>query len=176
MRHLLWTILLASGLVWGQAHLSENESQHRPDPTAVLPLPSAQDFSNDAKMVRDRGLPMMLAVVTRECGYCTLLKNEFIRPMIISGDYVDKVIIRTLDISRDDDVTDFNGAAISPEDFASNRGVIVTPTVLFLDDKGKELQPRMIGINTIDYYGAYLDEAIDKSRAVLRSRPGIARK
>lgn len=175
MRHLMWTILLASGLLWGQSHGLESESQDAPNPTAP-PIPQAQDFTADAKMVRDRGLPMMVVVVTRECGYCTLLKKEFIRPMIISGDYVDKVIIRALDISRDDDVTDFNGTAISPEDFASNRGVIVTPTVLFLDDNGKELQPRMIGINTIEFYGIYLDEAIDKSRAVLRSRPGIVLK
>lgn len=166
---------MVSGLAWAQSPVFDSEAEDNPDST-TSPLPQAQDFTDDAKMVRDRGLPLMVVMVAEGCAYCTLLKDEFIRPMLISGDYEDKVIIRTLDITRIDDVVDFDGKAISTETFADNKGVIVTPTVLFLDDAGKELQPRMIGINSLDYYGAYLDEAIDKSRAQLRSRADIALK
>ena len=30
------------------------------------------------------------------CGYCTIIKEEFLKPMLLSGDYVDKVLIRKL--------------------------------------------------------------------------------
>ena len=48
-------------------------------------------------------------------------------------------------------------------------------TVLFLDDRGRELTKPMIGINTVEFYGYYLDAAIDTARQHLPARqpPGI---
>ena len=36
-------------------------------------------------------------------------------------------------------------------------------TLLFLNDKGEEVAERILGYNTPEFYGAYLDKAIDKA-------------
>jgi hypothetical protein len=56
---------------------------------------------------------------------------------------------------------DFDGQSVAPDALASRYRTRLTPTVLFLDDRGRELTERIIGINTVDFYGYYLDAAID---------------
>gem|GEM_PF-2112845 len=124
----------------------------------------------DAQLSRKHNLPIMLIFRADSCAYCVLLEEEIVKPMIRSKEYVDKVIIRTVSIDSSDPIRDFNNESVDVDDFADDNGIFVTPTIKFFDDKGKELAPRMIGINTIDFYGWYLDQAIDNSLAMLRSR------
>jgi thiol-disulfide isomerase/thioredoxin len=165
IRQFLWLLLLGSSLA-----VAESPGTGSP----AVKIPYASDFSRDAQLARERHLPIMVVVVADHCPYCTLLEEEFIRPMLISGDYDNKVIIRTVDINRGSTLVNFDGSSIEPEVFAAKRGVFVTPTLLFLGPDGKELVKRMIGINTVEMYGFYLDEAIDNSRARLRSRSSLA--
>jgi hypothetical protein len=44
--------------------------------------------------------------------------------------------------------------------FARRYGTEVTPTLLFLEGKGRELADRIVRISNIEYYGFYLDKAI----------------
>ena len=46
---------------------------------------------------------------TDECPYCKLLKEDFLIPMLISGDYTDKVILREAHIAAGAIITDFSG-------------------------------------------------------------------
>jgi hypothetical protein len=41
-------------------------------------------------------------------------------------------------------------------------GVYLTPTLVFLDGDGNEVSERIIGINTLEMYGGYVDEAINQ--------------
>ena len=60
------------------------------------------------------------------------------------------------------------GAAASGADLADRLGVRVTPTVVFLGPRG-ELADRLVGYSSRDFYGAYLDERIERARAALRA-------
>ena len=60
------------------------------------------------------------------------------------------------------------GAAASGADLADRLGVRVTPTVVFLRPRG-ELADRLVGYSSRDFYGAYLDERIERARAALRA-------
>ena len=40
----------------------------------------------------------------------------------------------------------------------------MTPTLLFLDPDGTEIVPRIVGVNTVEMFGFYLDRAIDAAR------------
>ncbi len=114
-------------------------------------------------------LPILLAFVAADCGYCRVLEDEFLRPMMISGDYEgERVLIRTLHIDSYAQLADFAGARAGASEIASRYGVFVTPTLLFLDGGGRELAERMVGINTVDYFGAYLDRGIERSLKRLR--------
>ena len=60
--------------------------------------------------------------------------------------------------------------AAAPDELARRYGARLTPTVLFLDGRGRELTKPMIGINTVEFYGYYLDAAIDTARQHLPAR------
>lgn len=142
-------------------------------PGEVLPevhIPVSNSLAADARLAKDRALPIMVLFVASDCPYCVLLEEEFIKPMLRSGEYGNKVIIRQLDISTGADLEDFSGLQVSPASIANRHQVYVTPTILFLDANGKELVPRMIGINTIEFYGGYLDNAIDQALEIMRQR------
>ena len=52
------------------------------------------DLASDAQAARERNLPILMMFSMDGCGYCELVEQDFLRPMLISGDYRDKVIIR----------------------------------------------------------------------------------
>lgn len=160
-------ILMATLLIVAPARSDEDD----PDvsPAARVQVPQTTDLTREGALSRKRRLPIMLVFSADYCHYCRLLEEEFLKPMLISGDYDDKVIIRVVDISGLDEIRDFNGALVSADTFATGQGVFVTPTVKFLDDRGRDLVPKMVGITTIDFYGWYLDEAIESSLARLRA-------
>ena len=88
--------------------------------------------------------------------------------MLISGDYEDRVLIRELMIDEAADIIDFTGRPVDARAVFTRYLLYVTPSVLIMDGQGEELAERQIGINTVDYYGYYLDEAIGQALAILR--------
>jgi thioredoxin-related protein len=132
-----------------------------------IDVPIARDLHADAALMRTARVPLLLIVSQSYCNYCQLLKKEIIKPMLVSGRYTDKVIIRELLIDSDESIRDFTGATVIAHDLAQRYREWLTPTVLLLDTKGNELVTRIRGINNVDYYGYYLDKAIDQARSVL---------
>ena len=125
------------------------------------------DFAALGDRARAGRMPIVLVVSRAECPYCELLKREILQPMLISGDYDGRVLIRELLIDSELPVRDFDGRAVVPDALAERYRARLTPTVLFLDNRGRELTERIIGINTVDFYGYYLDAAIDAAGAHL---------
>ena len=126
------------------------------------------DLRVEAKLSEAKGVPILLMIAADHCPYCSLVEEDVIKPMIISGDYVNKVLIRKLDLDTQGDVVDFDGVKIDSSELANRYDIDVTPTVLFLDGSGRQVARRMVGVSTIDYYGYYLDEAIDKALGKLQ--------
>jgi thioredoxin-related protein len=118
---------------------------------------------------RQARLPILLVVSQSDCPYCELLSREILRPMILSGEYEQRVLIRELSIDRGADVRDFDGALVAPGLLAERYGAKLTPTLLFLDDRGTQIAGRIRGINTVEFFGYYLDRAIDEALAHVRS-------
>lgn len=121
-----------------------------------------------AKLARDKQLPILVMFAQDDCLYCELVREDFLNPMLQSGEYDDKVIIRQLHIDSFDEVRNFNGKMIDVEELDVNYGAYLTPTVVFLDPNGYELSPRIIGVVNEYFYGEQLDAAIDNSLTKLR--------
>ena len=130
------------------------------------------DLGADGKLATARQLPIMLVFTASDCSYCDLLERDILRPMLISGDYDDKVIIRKIVIDEQPSIRDFRGRRIAADQLAQRYGVYVTPTILFLDSRGRELSERIVGINTVEMFGGRVDAAIAESRQVLHDRGG----
>jgi len=131
-------------------------------------VPVTDDLHADAEQATRARLPLMLVFTGVVCSYCDLLEEEYIKPMLLGGEYTDKVIIRKLVVDNGSRVTGFSGQRIETADLAHEYGVFVTPTILFVDPDGYQLAERMVGINTIELFGGYLDQCIES--ALLRFR------
>lgn len=114
----------------------------------------------DGQLAIQNQIPLLLMFSQNDCPFCIKLKEEIIQPMLISGDYTDRALIREFMIDDNSTVINFQGESVEPRDIFNHYKLFVTPSLLLLDGQGNELAERQVGINTIDYYGYYLDEAI----------------
>jgi len=136
--------------------------------SASVDVPYGTDLRADGQQARERQLPILLVFSAVECGYCRQLEDEFLEPMLISGEYTDKVVIRRLLLDIGQQVSDFDGTQQAATSIASRYKAWVTPTMVFIDSTGRELAERMIGINTPELFGGYLDACIDTALLKLR--------
>ena len=120
------------------------------------------DFQALSQTMQEKNLGLVLMLHAEHCPYCALMENEILSPMIKSGEYDKKVIIRKLQVDEARDVIDFAGKTVEPSDISSKYKSFVTPTLVFLDHLGNERIEQMVGINTVELFGAYLDIEIDK--------------
>lgn len=123
----------------------------------------AQNLYKEGHTAATKRLPILIMFSMKKCPYCELIREDFLKPMLRSGDYTNKVIIREIHSDSYATVRDFNGIDISVEELTHRYGASLSPTLVFLDHKGRELSKKMIGITTVHYYGGYLDDAIDAS-------------
>lgn len=128
-------------------------------------VPLANDLQKDSAQCVDKQLPILLMFSAEDCPYCVTVEEEFLKPMMISGDYTDKVLIRKVMLDVHPDAIGFDGGELNPASLASQYSVFATPTVVLVDDQGKEIAERLVGINTVDYYGAYLDQSIEQAKS-----------
>ena len=140
---------------------------------AKLPSPvqvaQTNDLASVASIARDRKLPILLVFSAHHCTYCELLEDEILKPMLLSGDYRERVLIYKILLDEESALQDFNGSTISPAALSQRYDVYVTPTMLFLDANGQELSERILGINTLEMFGGLVDQAIDRSLAQLHT-------
>lgn len=117
----------------------------------------------------ERNLPILIMFSQKNCVYCSILEEDYLRPMLKSGDYGEKVIIRKVRIDSYETLRNFDGSEIVADQFASQYRAYVTPTMVFLDHTGKELTKRLMGVGTEGYFAAEIDKAIDTSLSRIRS-------
>jgi thioredoxin-related protein len=134
------------------------------------PVPDADDLQQLATTIRNEGTPLVLVVWAHDCPYCRVLDEQILQPLQASDELTGRALLRRLDIDGGS-VRDFQGRRVASWDFAERYRALLTPTVLFLDADGNELAERMVGINSVDFYPAYLDQAIAKAQRKLRDEP-----
>ena len=89
--------------------------------------------------------------------------------MIISGEYVDRALIREVIVDGASDLVDFDGTTVSPFAVAGRYDALLTPTVLFVGHDGRVLVDKLVGISNEDMYLWYLDNALAGATRLLRS-------
>lgn len=144
-------------------------AQAAPGPVQV---PVTSDLASDGRTAAQRQLPILLVFSADHCSYCELLEREILKPMLRSGDYADRVLIRKVMLDSSGNLRDFSGETVDAGSFATFRDVYVTPTMLFLDPQGRELAPRLVGINTVEMFGGLVDAAIEQARTKLKAQTG----
>ena len=132
------------------------------------------DLEADARLAAELQVPILVMFAQQGCAYCEIVEDEFLRPMLISGDYDNRVLIRRVMLDGFDSIRDFNGEMVGVDDLSMRYRAPMTPTVVFLNPQGREVAPRLIGVTTLDFYGGELDERIDAGIKRIRV-PQVAR-
>lgn len=167
---IMFVILLLG--FYSSSMLAEHDAQEDVDfdrPEVI----KVKDIRDAAQLAGDKNLPILLMFGTDECPYCELLKEDFLVPMLISGDYTDKVIIREVHIASEFDLIDFSGNIITIGAFSARYKVTLFPTMVFIDNSGLPLVENIIGITTPSLFGGTLDDRIDEALLLLRVAPSL---
>lgn len=156
-----WMVLLllaVSPVVWAEGTLP---------PVTIV---ETTDFEALGREAKRRNLPILLMFSADHCPYCVRVKEEFLKPMLRSGDYDDRVVIRRIELGVYDRIRDFDGSEIYRADLSGRYSIWVTPTLVYLDHTGKQLAEKMVGLTTPDFYGGYIDMAIETARDKLTDK------
>lgn len=140
------------------------------DELPYVEIAEVADFARLAQEAQRNEKVIMLEMSASYCGYCRTLEEEIIKPMLRSGDYTDNVLIRKLEIDRRFPMNNIDGGKTSPAEIAAKYDIFVTPTLIFIDGEGKEVSERILGVNTLEYYGVYVDEALKIGLQKIKSR------
>ena len=142
-RALLAASVLAAGLAPARA------AQQR-----LLPAPGSLASALEAALARRRALVVMVSLPG--CTWCKLVRESYLAPLLAEGQPVVEI-----DMQDHGGIIGFDGAATTPARIAESLRVRVAPTVLFFGRGGRELAPRLRGVSSVDFYGAYLQERVD---------------
>lgn len=129
----------------------------------------ASDFQALQKEMLDEKLPLLLAFRADYCGYCAQLEREYLEPMVNSGNYNKRILIRRFSIDKSGKITDFNGDKVDADEFSYRYKASITPTLVFLNSRGEEVAERLLGYSSPDFYGAYLENSIDAAYKAVNS-------
>ena len=81
--------------------------------------------------------------------------------MLLNEDDTSRVIMREMLIDEGQTFIDLDGSKRETRELFVDFDMIVTPTLILLDYSGKQLGEMLVGLNTVELYGWYLDNAID---------------
>lgn len=149
---LLTGMVLCLGLGLSEAPLAISSQSLIPEPANLQAL--ASQAGKEKK-------PVVVLFEAQGCPYCQRVMHEYLEPMAKNAEYRAKVRIVRLDTGSAAPLTDFQGHKTTPADFARIYQARLTPTVIVFTPDGKPASSPLVGFNNPDYYGFYLDKAID---------------
>lgn len=132
-------------------------------------LPKAADLAGDSAAMRAQKLPMVVLYSQAGCHYCDEARTYLV-PMADDPANAQRVLFRQIDIDSDATLTDFAGKPSTHRRLAREVGAKLTPTVSVLDAEGRALGEPIVGMRLPDFYGQYVDNAIDDARAAMAGR------
>lgn len=166
-RRLLRWIVACAAAVPAAAVRAQARSTGSKKHTVNLPL--ARDFTVDARAVREQRVPLLLFFDRGDCPYCERALREFLVPMATGEDWRRRALYRQVEIDEALPLVDFAGNATTHEAFAKRHKVELTPTIYLVDATGTPLGKPLVGLTTPDFYGAYLEDAINQATTRLRA-------
>lgn len=131
---------------------------------SVAALPSSTSMVNELRAALRNGNPLVVMVSLHGCAFCKVVRESHLAPMRQQhGLDVVQVDMRTQQSTHD-----FNGAVTTHDRLIQSWNIRVAPTVLFFGAGGVEVAERLTGGYIPDFYGAYLDDRLVKSRARIK--------
>lgn len=129
-------------------------------------LPTPASLPQAAAVARAQGEPLVVMVTLRGCAFCDIVRRHHLLPMLRRGE-VHAVQVDMLD--RSTALQGFDGQPTTGYALARGWRISVAPTLLFVDERGRELAERLEGMGLADFYGPYLEQRLQQARQRLRT-------
>lgn len=136
---------------------------------ATAHLPPVTDIGAQSAAAARHGEPLVVLVSLPGCSYCDTVRRNYLGPQLAAGE----IAAREIDMTADTPIRDADGTMTTARQWARARNISIAPTVLFLDRNGRNLANPLRGMQP-DFYGAYLEQAIDEARAKIASKSAAA--
>ena len=117
-----------------------------------------------------RKIPVVLFFSSVHCEYCDLVRDEFLNYLSTDPAFMNKLLLREVRMDSIRPLLDFSRQSISHAAFTEQRAIELVPTIQFTDGVGDILVEDIVGVTTLGFYGAYLEQAIEQSLNILRLR------
>lgn len=127
-------------------------------------LAAARDLAADAALAAGRGQPLLLLISLPGCGWCDVVRRNYLLPLTREGDEQTRPVVREAGLAATTPFKGFDRQALDGATLAARYQVRIAPTVLLLDANGALLAPPLAGGDVSGMYGAYLDEALTQAR------------
>lgn len=133
--------------------------------------PLAGDLAATLKLAREQRVPLFVAFTLKRCPYCNRARREYWQPMHESAQWRAKTLMVEvmLDAEPALALTDFDGNKTTPREFAKRFGIRSVPTVIVFDTLGTPAAEPIVGLASADFYGAYLEHAIEQGLNKVRT-------
>lgn len=122
-------------------------------------LPIATILDEDLARVVKQGKPLVVMVSLDGCPFCRVVRENFL-PSLQREQHLTVVQVN---MRKSTAIKDLQGRRTTHDQFTRTWGIKVAPTLLFFGKNGSEVAERLVGASIPDFYGAYLQERIDKA-------------
>ncbi|WP_332824847.1 hypothetical protein [Ramlibacter sp.] len=120
----------------------------------VLPRPTSLAAELERALAARKALVVMVSL--EGCPWCKLARESYLVPLRAEGQRVVQI-----EMAGPIPLTDLRGRPSTHEQVVRALDVRVAPTVLFIGRGGVEVAPRLSGVASPDFYGAYLQDRVD---------------
>jgi hypothetical protein len=114
----------------------------------------------------------VVLVSRAHCPYCHVVRRHYLEPL--AAQQRDGIHVLEVRMDSEQSLRDLSGGVTTHGQFARAHGVRFAPTVLFLGPDGRELAGRIVGLSE-DFFGAYLESALEAALATVRQAPRSSR-
>lgn len=124
-----------------------------------------QEASDLRSLAQEHPNEVFVLMVSQDhCAFCVTVKEDFLKPLIKADNAPP---VRIINLSAGKGIIDFKGQERNADSLARELGGRFTPTLLFVDGQGRTVSKKIVGLNTPEYYGFYIDKAIEEGRGRL---------
>jgi thioredoxin-related protein len=127
----------------------------------VLSKPT--DLQREAAAMARDGRPMVVLYSQAACSWCDQARSHLV-PMARQPETAARALYRQIDLDSDAELVDFHGRRVTQRAFARAEKVRFTPTVVVYGPDGRQLGEPIIGMRLPDFYGQYVEQAIEMAR------------
>jgi len=132
-------------------------------PARAQGLPVARSLPEELAAALRRGGPLVVMVSLEGCIYCRMVREQYLLPLAREG-----LAVVQVDWRSSEPLHGWAGPLTHDEQVRAWK-IRTAPTLLFLGPGGREVAPRLVGMSSADFYGAYLDARLELARKATRS-------